>query len=137
MNGEAFNRNLHRPAWVPWQHGRFASRPDLTQRGGVFLKENEMTTPDSDEIYSMAELAKLAKLGRNRTLLIKYDSHLELLIYPHMDEGYPIEHHRINTPAKVLGWILHLYKKRTVSKEHLVALILAAKEFGVVVDYNM
>jgi hypothetical protein len=121
MNGEAFNRNLHRPAWVPWQHGRFASRPDLTQRGGVFLKENEMMTPDSDD----------------RTLLIKYDSHLELLIYPHMDEGYRIEHHRINTPAKVLGWILHLYENRTVSKEHLVALILAAKEFGVVVDYNM
>ncbi len=48
--------------------------------------------------------------------------YLELLIYGN-GNGYAIEYSRINSPEKLLGWIVHLCGKGMVTREHIWALI--------------
>jgi len=72
---------------------------------------------------------------RSSELVRRENGYIELLIYPN-GNGYPIEHSRMNTPQKVLGWIYHLTKKLNVTKEHLRGFIEAAKELGVDVDFH-
>lgn len=73
--------------------------------------------------------------GQERFSVRRADGYVELLIYPH-GNGYPIEHSRMNTPQKVLGWVYHLTKKNNVTKEHLRRFIEVAKDLGVDVDLH-
>lgn len=47
---------------------------------------------------------------------------------------YEIEHDRMNTPEKVLGWIVHLAEKNWVTVEHIDCLIASAQRIGVEID---
>ena len=50
--------------------------------------------------------------------------------------GYPIEHERMNSGPKVLGWIHHLCGKNWITREHLRAFVLASESLGVKVNMN-
>lgn len=65
----------------------------------------------------------------------EYSGYIELLIYSN-GNGYPIEYDRMDTPAKVLGWIHHLCGKTNVTKQHILEFIQAAKKLGVDVNFN-
>ena len=85
-------------------------------------------TTDTEQLQSEAHV-------RSSELVRRENGYIELLIYPN-GNGYPIEHSRMNTPQKVLGWVYHLTKKLNVTKEHLRGFIEAAKELGVDVDFH-
>ena len=64
------------------------------------------------------------------------NGYIDLLIYGN-GNGYPIEHSRMNTPEKVLGWIHHLTSKQNVTRRHIRAFIKAAQTLGVNVDFHL
>jgi hypothetical protein len=63
------------------------------------------------------------------------EEYLDLHIYPN-GLGYLIEYKRMDTPEKLLGWIYHLLKKETVTKEHIRAFIEAANRRGVTINFD-
>ena len=67
---------------------------------------------------------------------INHPDRIELLIYG-TGGGYPIEHSRMDTPEKVLGWILHLCKKRTIRPGHIRAIIETAEQLGCTINYDV
>jgi hypothetical protein len=67
-------------------------------------------------------------------LIRHHADYIELLICNHKD-GYAIEHSRMDTPEKVLGWVYHLTQKG-ISRDHLIAFLDAAKDNGVEFDMN-
>jgi hypothetical protein len=68
-------------------------------------------------------------------LLRKHETYFGLLIDGN-GQQYGIEHKRIDTPEKLLGWIYHLAGKGRVTTAHVRALIEAAAERGVAVNYE-
>ena len=65
-----------------------------------------------------------------------HDDYVGLLIYGNGCD-YPIEHYRMDTPEKVLAWVLHLSEKGNVTTDHIRAFVLAAhQELGVKVDFH-
>ena len=82
----------------------------------------------------ISQLGKVSTVSSDR-LVRRRKHYIELLIYPGRNT-YPIEHNRMDTPEKVLGWVYHLSKKGMVTTAHLRAFIEVAKELGVKVDFH-
>jgi hypothetical protein len=49
---------------------------------------------------------------------------------------YSIQHSRIDTPEKLIGWIHQLAEKQWVTMDHIYELIEAARERGVEPDFS-
>ena len=86
------------------------------------------------KLLSFNEL-QLQEEDHRKKFIRKKNKHIELMIYSG-SHGYCIEHNRMDTPQKVLGWICHLSKKTNVKKDHIRFLIEAARELGVDVDLH-
>jgi len=69
-------------------------------------------------------------------LVVNHPDRIELLIYG-TGGGYPIEHGRMDTPEKVLGWIRHLCQKRSIRPGHIQAIIETAERLGCTINYDV
>ena len=68
--------------------------------------------------------------------LVRHQDNSIAIIFRPNEDPYIIEHSRINTSEKLLGWVYHLSKKSYITNDHIKALIEAAHDLGVRVDFG-
>lgn len=73
------------------------------------------------------------KIRENKYAVI-HDDQIDLKILE-CDSEYQISFNRMDTPEKVLGWILQLVEKNWITKEHIETLIHCSEDHGVKVQW--
>lgn len=101
-------------------------RPGIGEHGAKqrVTRPKIATPPFPVMAVSIMDLAAVPR--PDTKFVVLHDGYVGLRIYPEGGE-YPIEHARMKTNKAVLGWVYHISKKRTVTREHIRAFIEAAE----------